>query len=110
MTPETLRAAYAFLRTTKPFSRWGLPSAGEVAFAVLKTRGVYGDYRFQDGRHRIRASSGMNGHAVTLLETIAHEMVHLRQAINALEVNHGRYFRASAKQVCRHHGFDPKRF
>lgn len=107
MTPETLRAAYDFLRVTKPFNRWGLPPGDALKFAVTHSPHYYGDY---SARGILRVSARMNGHTVSILETLAHEMIHVFQHANGRPMTHARWFNALAAQVCKHHGFDPKRF
>jgi hypothetical protein len=110
LTPDMLAAGYDFLRATEPFKRWKLPEADEVGFCTLRDRSIFGDVGIEDGIPIIRVSEARNGHAVTLLATLAHEMIHLRQFQLADSGNHNALFRRLAVQVCRAHGFDPKAF
>jgi hypothetical protein len=110
LTPEKLAAAYDFLRTTEPFRSWKLPEGEEVGFHVLKTRGHSADYSFENGVHLIRISDGRNGHTASLLATMAHEMIHLRQQLTGDRGHHSARFRKMAARVCRAHGFDIKTF
>jgi len=111
VTPDTLRHAYELLRSTRPFDRWKLPSSVEINFELLRTKDRYGDFLpLADGRFRIRASLGMVGHTSTLLTSMAHEMVHLRQWARGDWTKHNAEFNRLAAIVCRHHGFDPRSF
>ncbi len=44
LTPESLRATYAYLISLDPFSRWACVPADAMKFAVTKHRDRYGDY------------------------------------------------------------------
>jgi hypothetical protein len=110
LTPDMLAAAYDFLRATEPFRGWKLPEAEEVGFHILKTRSHSADYSFENGVHLIRISAARNGHAASLIATMAHEMVHLRQQMLGDRGHHTTRFRKMAARVCRVHGFDPKTF
>lgn len=112
-TPDTLRAAYEFLRTTPPFCRWKLPAAEQFIFQVGKSSTTHADYSIDtDGRRYIRVSEKLVGHTHSLLESVAHEMVHLRQEQLGYRppFSHGAVFQKLTAQVCKHHGFDPKAF
>lgn len=118
LTPERLAATYTFLRAFPPFCRWGLPSAEDVTFSVLATRNFYGNYSCtyrRDGsiRHYISVSAGRVGHMATLLVTMAHEMLHLRQELGRAttpNTDHNAAFRRAAARISRRFGFDPKTF
>lgn len=110
LTPENLAAAYSFLKTTPPFCRWGLPATGKVKFKVFRHKQRCGDHLYLDGKHTIRISSRNVGHTMSLLITMAHEMVHVRCEEMGDKSEHGWMFRKYAAQVCKHHGFDPKLF
>lgn len=110
LTPDKLVAAYEFLRATEPFRGWGLPNGDEVGFAVVRDPGMFADFGMENGVPMIRVSEARNGHTVTLLATLAHEMCHLRQEMTGDRSHHGARFRRMAAQVCRAHGFDRKTF
>jgi hypothetical protein len=110
LTPDMLAAAYDFLRATQPFRAWKLPEAEEVGFHILKTRHRSADYSFENGIHLIRISAACNGHTVSLLASMAHEMIHLRQQLLGDRGHHNARFGKMAARVCRAHGFDPKSF
>jgi hypothetical protein len=112
MTPDTLRACYNFLNETLPFSRWNLPDGDDIDFRVVRDAGRFGWYRFDGTRHVIAISATCVGHTDTLIRTMAHELVHLYEEHSGAcsRTDHGPTFRAYAKQICKHHGFDPRAF
>lgn len=110
LTPEVLEAAYSFLLTTPPFRTWKLPPADEVEFHVVRDPTMYGDCVIDGETPVIRVSERKNGHVQTLLATLAHELVHLRQFQLDDSANHNALFHKLARKVCLHHGFDPKSF
>ena len=80
LTPDMLAAAYDFLRATPPFKSWKLPEAEEVGFHVVRDTKIFADFGMDEaGIPLIRVSEARNGHAVTLLATMGHEMIHLHQ-------------------------------
>jgi hypothetical protein len=111
LTPEMLRAAYEYLRTTPPFRRWKLPPADEVEFHVTRHKDRTGDCETSAGHEPlIRVSATLVGWTASLLATMAHEMIHVHLDRKKVRAAHGWEFRRAAAQVCRHHGFDPKLF
>lgn len=113
LTPDTLKATYDLLATTPPFSRWNLPDSDDILFRVTRHKDRYGHHRVLDGgRHEIVMSAHVIGHTMTLIETMAHEIVHVHQAEACMETKgqHNAAFRKLAAIVCRYHGFDAKRF
>lgn len=116
LTPEILRAAYEYLRATPPFNRWGLPPADEVEFHVTRhvdRRGDWNCYQKKSGGgHIIRISSVYIGRTDSLMEAMAHEMVHARCEIlgDKTSAPHGGNFKRLAASVCRRHGFDVRQF
>jgi len=111
LTPDILASAYDFLRTTPPFKSWRLPEADDVAFHVVRDPAIYADFGVDDdGGPLIRVSLAKNGHTVTLLQSMAHEMIHLRQFQTGDKETHGPRFQKVAAKVCAVHGFDHKTF
>lgn len=117
LTPDILEASYELLRATQPFSRWKLPHADDVEFRVTGHAGVFGSFHFDDthpGRERIQVSERNVKTLPLLLQVLAHEMCHLREAIvcrrRAGRANHGAMFQRLAAQVCRHHDFNLETF
>jgi hypothetical protein len=116
LTKEMLAAAYDFLCTTPPFSKWNLPDGEDVVFKITRSRSEFAHYRFVDGRHTISVSSAAVGHPATLIRIMAHEAIHLHLEMTGMESKggdsntHNMAFRKLASHVCRIHGFDPKEF
>lgn len=110
LTPDMLAAGYDFLRTTEPFRRWRLPDSDVLCFHVVRDAAMSADFGVEQGVPFIRVSDANNGHSVTLLSTLAHEMIHLRQHLTGDREHHGLRFRRMAARVCAAHGFDPKIF
>lgn len=113
LNPETLAAAYDFLRTTPPFNGWNLPEGDDLTFKVIKDPALRGSYRRdRKNRHVISISAASIGFTESLVETMSHEMIHLHEALTGLETaaQHGAAFHKYADQVCKVHGFDRKLF
>jgi len=110
LTADMLAAGYDFLRTTAPFSRWRLPEADELGFHVVRDDKLSADFGVEAGIPFIRVSEGCNGHTQTVLASLAHEMIHLRQYLTGDRELHGPRFKRMAARVCAAHGFDPKIF
>lgn len=112
LTPQMLRAAYEYLRTTPPFNRWRLPHGEEVEFCVIRSPLVWGDHTTykETDKHVIRVSSSVVGYTQSLMTAMAHEMIHARQAVTktATRAEHNKEWFALRRQVCKYHGFDPK--
>lgn len=86
------------------------PESDELGFHVVRDAGLSADFGVRDGMPCIRVSEANNGHSLTLLATLAHEMIHLRQHLTGDREHHGPRFRRMAARVCAVHGFDPKVF
>lgn len=101
------RAAYELLRASPPFSHWRLPRAEEVEFRVARIP----EYGLFETPARITISDPKNGRLTTLLETMAHEMAHLKLACDGADQSYTHRhptFRKLIADICHHHGFDPK--
>lgn len=113
-TQEMLGASYELLRTTPPFNKWNLPEPEEIKFVVTKDASTYGyyDYARKGGKHVIAVSNRMNGYMTSLLEVMAHEMIHLHERRTGMHRSsqHSAVFKRLAAKVCKLHGFDQKRF
>ncbi len=115
LTPETLAAAYDLLCTTPPFNKWNLPDHEDVTFKVTKSKDYIAACRRSDkGNYLIEVSSSYVGRTAYLLETMAHEMIHVHEVGTGIcksgRSDHGVSFKKFAGQVCEIHGFDPKVF
>ena len=113
ITSETMAAAYSYLQTTPPFCGWNLPDADDVRFVVIRSKTDAGWHKIVDGTHVIAASSATIGRTLSLIELMAHEMVHMHQREVGTEtpgVMHNKAFHLLGARVCKVHGFDPKLF
>jgi hypothetical protein len=113
LTPEMLEGAYELLRTTAPFKSWHLPDGETVSFQVTGSRKTSGLHFYERGQHAICVSQNNHRTLRTLLEVVAHEMVHMYETKLGLarsDVEHSTRFKELAKRVCAYHGFDPGTF
>lgn len=110
LTPDLLRSAYEFLRSTPPFRSWKLPPGESVRFHVTRHRDREGDHGVEKGVHVVRVSSRNIGHTESLLIVLAHEMVHMYQEAQKVRAAHNPAFCRLSRRVCRYHGWDPKVF
>jgi hypothetical protein len=110
VTPNLMSMLYSALRATPPFCRWKLPPASELIFKVSRSVNELGTHEFTEGTHIIELSANKNSTLQTMIETMAHEMVHVREYQLYRKTAHGRRFQKLAEAVCKIHGFDPKAF
>ncbi len=101
------------LRAWPPFCRWGLPAAGDVKFHVSRARGHDAAWWIDGSTHHIEASQRKHGHLVTLIASMGHEMIHLRQRQARTETpntEHNAQFLRLTSRVCRRYGWDEGQF
>ena len=115
LTPEILEGAYEFLKTTPPFNRWKLADCDDVVFKVSKQKKEFAHYQWLNHTHTITVSMCLNGYTLTLLQNMAHEMIHMYLEERNMDGfgnidTHNTMFKKLAAQVCKYHGFDPKAF
>ena len=116
LSPEMLAAAYNYLKATPPFKRWKIPSSDKVIFKVTLNDEAFGWYQWDGANHKITASIKAIGHTSTLMQLMAHEVIHLyleelgRENKNGDTSVHNAMFRRLAARVCKYHGFDPRAF
>lgn len=113
LTPQRLGTVYDMLRSFPPFSGWGLPPGSEVKFHVAKTKKHQAAWWIEGNIHHIEVSEKKHGHLETAVETMAHEMIHVRQRIAKTEtsgVEHNAEFQRLALRVCKVFGFDYGQF
>lgn len=113
VTPVRLAGVYEMLRGFPPFSGWRLPPAADVKFHVLKTDKWHADWWIDEcDRHHIRVSKTKHGHLSSLVESMAHEMIHVRQRVTGTETNgeHNAEFKRLGLRVCKALGFDARQF
>jgi hypothetical protein len=119
LSVDVLRSAYAYLAETEPFVEWNLPDAEDVEFCVTDKPRVQGECHTRvigagvSFSFQIDICRRFHTHSDSLLRTMAHEMVHVHQRRNCINLTkkaHGRDFHALANEVCAAHGFDPGQF
>lgn len=108
--PSHVEAVYDCLRAFDPFSSYDLPEGGEVEFVVSQHRDRAGDHRHTGVDHRITVSQYWIGSMDQLMQTVAHEMIHLIQHERKQRRTHGAEFRRLAKAICETCGWDEKAF
>ena len=109
LNPETIAACYDFLAETPPFNKWNLPPAEDVVFRVYKSVQNRGEYLWDGEKHIIWISAHNTKRTMALVETMAHEMVHLHERQNGFATSgvvYSKAFLKCAAQVCKVHGFD----
>lgn len=107
ITPELVENVYELLRMTPPFNRWKLPHADEVKFHIIAPKRYYADHSVElNGTHLIRVSAASVMTLSVLTQVLAHEMIHLKQAMMKARDIHGKTFQKMAMQVCLVHHFD----
>jgi hypothetical protein len=108
-----LAAAYDYFAASVPFNSWNLPPSEEVKFIVIRDPHTAGYHKMVDGKHIIGISSGSIGRTYSLMEVMAHEMIHTHQRETSMETKgavHNSAFQKLAERVCKVHGFDPLLF
>lgn len=112
-SPAMLEACYDFLREADPFHRWKLPDGETIEFHVIRSNRFRGWHEFDGESHKVGISDRWHSHTASIVETMAHEMIHIRQAIRGTttkNTQHNAEFHRIADRVCRIHGFDRKAF
>ncbi len=111
--PQEVAAAYEFLLQLTPFNRWNLPETDGVEFRTDMRKNVLGEHNYRARKRLpplIRMSLRCNGHLISVLQTVAHEMCHLAQVVNGEREGHQETFAKRASAVCREFGWDERAF
>jgi len=100
LTPAQVQLAYDFLRSHPPFNKWRLPESQGVILKVMNSDMCFGDY--EPDPHTIRVSKTHCEHFMHVMETVAHEMVHLaaEKMGHHNHAEHDETFKTLAKEVC----------
>jgi len=108
ITDQSIKDTYSMLRRLPPFNQWNLPPAYKIKFKVIP------DFKFMGEMHmkpyKMLIGTKHQEHFVTLVTTVAHEMIHLAlylEGVPSYNV-HGRKFKEKAHQVGALYGFDRK--
>lgn len=112
VTPQRVAAVYDCLREFPPFCRWNLPVSDEVEFHVGTQKDAFAIYHRLGDQHALTISMRLVRDWPTLVETTAHEMIHLYQARAGTEtrVEHNREWHRLAAQVCDAFGWRKETF
>jgi len=112
ITPAQVAAVYDCLREFPPFSKWRLPPSDEIEMHIGVQQDAYAHYHRQGSQHGIEVSMLLVTDWDTLVETVAHEMVHLHQARAGTETRaeHNREWHRLAAIVCRRFGWAKDQF
>jgi len=113
ITPDVIRNAYEYLRSTRPFNSWKLPHADKIQIRTVLAHDKLGEWRFDNKHHCISINDKYISTSFSLLTTLAHEMIHMAQYVLKTETSnseHNKDFFKKVKTVARHHGFDSKWF
>lgn len=110
VTAETVRAVYVMLTAFPPFSRWSMPAADKLNFAVEPLVSRWGD--FDPRSMTLRISSARVSTYQSLLLAVCHEAVHVRQDMIHWPAKdpHNALFKKLASQVCKAFELDPANF
>lgn len=115
ITPTLVASMYSMLRECPPFAGWHLPEADAVEFKTAARKDIYGEHiektpPTRGARHTVTISVENNGHLDTILRSLAHEMIHVAQAVakTANKNQHNADFHRRCRQVGRVTGWDPK--
>lgn len=113
ITPLMMERSYLLLLAAPPFNKLKMPDVDEIEFHAVHMKGKDdADYRWNGSRHQIRVNIKRHKTYLHLLESMAHEMIHMYQEEACLNDrrSHGPMFRKLKMAVCRHHLFDPGQF
>ncbi len=110
ITSDDLSKIYDLLVVLPPFKSLNLPCSATVAFEVNRSRMMQGEY---DGDpHTIKVSSFFCETWNDVIETVAHEMVHLvcERSGHHNHPDHDKQFRKLAREVCKQFGWKVESF
>lgn len=110
ISPDMLDRAYDYLSASRPFRAWRLPPADEVEFHVTRHADVIGTCQQVGSRWIISISEAKVGTTHLLMQTMAHEMIHVYLQRKGIRRDHGADFIRCARRVCRSHGFQIREF
>lgn len=113
LTPERLAGVYVMLKGFPPFCRWKLPPVEDIRLHVAKTNRWHAAWWIEGSTHHVEVSVKTHHHISSLVTSMAHELIHMKQRIAKTEtrgVEHNAEFRQLAKLVCKRMGFDLGQF
>lgn len=119
LTPLLIVSMYRMLRDCPPFTSWRLPDADDIEFRTSRRKDAAGEHiektpPTRGAKYTIMVSTEKNGHLDTILQTLAHEMIHLAQAVAKVprryEAHDNQDFVTRARKVCAVMGWDRRAF
>jgi predicted SprT family Zn-dependent metalloprotease len=105
-----MAAVYDCLRAFPPFAGWNLPTSSEIAFKVTLSQDTFGTFELRCEKPHIEISTLIVTNWHMLVETMAHEMIHLRQCRMGRAVDHDVEWQKLATRVCREFGWQRQGF
>lgn len=110
ITPLDLLETYEYLSTLAPFNEWSLPGSSALDFVVNRSQQLQGEY--DTDPHTIKISSYFCTTWNDVIETVAHEMVHLacEKKGHYNHADHDPQFRRLARKVCKAFGWKLEEF
>jgi len=110
LKPHDIQIAYEYLAACPPFRKWSLPLSSNLIFKVTRSEMAMGEYDVDP--HTIKVSSKSNDNWQQLIETVAHEMVHLEceGRDHYKHHEHDKNFKRLAARVCKEFGWDISTF
>jgi len=110
LTERQLRSIYVMLISSPPFNKWHLPDEYRIQFKVNKMTMSKGFFNVDP--LIIVISMVTHTGLMDVVETMAHEMVHLygERTGNGGHEDHNEKFKDDALEVCKVWGFDPSTF
>jgi len=118
--PNQMALAYDLIVNLEPFCNWAkeeggtnFPHSDEIEFRIIGDRRAFAwKLSKLNGTHVIAYSHTAPAQVHYFVMYMAHEIIHLYQAINGLEnkSQHNSDFRARAEEVCAIHGYDYRMF
>lgn len=110
ITPTQIQRAYEFLSTLPPFHKWHLPASAGIIFKTTRSSMVFGT--FDVDPPVITISTVMCKNMQDVLETLAHEMAHLKLERKGASshAEHDDEFKLLAKEVCDVWGWKESKF
>jgi hypothetical protein len=111
LSPKILKNVYLMLLACKPFNDYkSMPPADNIRFVVNSDPDTMGTYLYDEDEapsHVITISKERCGHLNTVIQTMAHEMIHLKRHKTKAWDQHDDKFRKYAKDIADELGFDP---
>jgi hypothetical protein len=103
LSPKILANIYVMLVSCKPFSGYrSMPPVEFVKFSVTQDAEAFGTYQYDEDAeypHKIEISKALCKHLSTVINTMSHEMVHLKYHRSHDWDLHGDKFNSSIEEV-----------